>query len=369
MKKRFVKTVCTGLAVIMLAGMLFGCGSGGDTDSETDGGGTNAEGLSGKTLNVGLMPASVGVPVQYAYDQGYFEEEGLDVELFMFQTGAPINEAIAAGQIDVAASGAATIFSLANGNCTLLTELCSSGGMGIYVRPDSPILEEKGELKEHPDMYGSVDTLEGITILGQLGTSSQLNAAKYMEAFGLETDDYTLMHMDAGPAYQAFVAGEGDALATYPPYSFSAQADGMVEICTFEDATGFSILDSVFGRNDVVEERPDDIIAFLKCVMKASEELKDDELRKEYTTQFYADNGREYSEQDMDDEIRARRYMGKEDYEQGDYSFGKCFTDQSEFYVENGQITEDQIPNIYNSLDPSYLNSAIGTDLKPETQN
>ena len=70
----------------------------------------------------------------------------------------------------------------------------------------------------------------------------------------------------------------------------------------------------------------------------------------------------------MADEIAVRKYMGKDDFTDGTYSFGKCFTDQGEFYVENGKITEDQIPNLYSSLDPSYLNKALGIDIKPETK-
>lgn len=352
MKGRMKKIICAGLITVLVAASLAGCGGK----------------KEGEPLKVGIMPASVGVPVQYAYDKGYFEEEGLKVELSIFQTGAPINEAIAAKQIDLAASGAATIFSLASGNCTLLAELCTSGGMGIYVRPDSDILSVQGELTDTPDVYGSAEVLKGKTVLGQLGTSAQLNVSKYMDKFGLTSDDYTMVHMDAGPAFQAFVAGEGDALAAYPPYSFNAQNEGMVQITTFEEATGFSIIDALFGRSEVIKERPEDIEKFVKCVIRADEELKDDALRSEYSMKFFKDNGREYSEQDMADEIAVRKYMGKDDFTDGTYSFGKCFTDQGEFYVENGKITEDQIPNLYSSLDPSYLNKALGIDIKPETK-
>ena len=53
---------------------------------------------SGKApvLRVATMPLTAGVPVQYAADHGFFEEEGLNVQIDYYATGAPINEAIAA---------------------------------------------------------------------------------------------------------------------------------------------------------------------------------------------------------------------------------------------------------------------------------
>lgn len=348
------KTMMALLGITLLVGLLSGCQGNQETTQETI-----------KELKVGIMPSTVGVPVQYAYDNGYFEEAGLDVELTIFQTGAPINEAIAAEQIDLAASGAASIFSLASGTSTLLAEIDTAGGMGIYVRPDSDILNEQGEIEDLPDMYGSAESLSGKTFLGQLGTSTQLNVMRYAEQFGLNSDDYTMVHMDAGPAYQAFVAGEGDALAAYPPYSFYALADGMVEAASFEDSTGFEMYDAIFGRTEIIEANTEAVQKFMDCVMRASEELQDDQLRKEYSMEFFAANGREYTEQDMEDEMKVRRYMGKDEYSASDYVFGKSFADQCDFYIENGQITEDQIPNLYASFNLEYLNQALDLNLEP----
>lgn len=351
----FKKMVSVFLMVVMVGTMAAGCQGKNDSGSKEE---------KSEKLRVGIMPSTVGVPVQYAYDKGYFEEEGLDIEISVFQTGAPVNEAIVAKQIDLAASGAASIFSLASGNCTLLAELDVAGGMGIYVRPDSEILKEKGKIEGLSEMYGSAESLKGKTFLGQLGTSSQLNVIRYAEQFGLEADDYTVVHMDAGPAYQAFIAGEGDALAAYPPYSFYALSEGMVEAATFEDSSGFSMYDAIFGRTEVIDKHPEDIEKFMKCVMKATEEMKDDALRKEYSMEFFAANGREYTEEDMDDEIAVRAYMGKEEFLDSNYVFGKAFADQCDFYVENGKITEDQVPKLYDSLNPEYLNKALDIDLK-----
>jgi ABC-type nitrate/sulfonate/bicarbonate transport system substrate-binding protein len=323
----------------------------------------NGESEKSNKMVVGIMPASVGAPVQYAYEQGYFEEANLNVELKLFPTGAPINEAIAARQIDLAASGAATIFSLANGECTLLAELCSSGGMGIYARSDSPLLSVKGEIKELPEVYGNKKTLEGVKFLGQLGTSAQLNVSKYCSQFGLENGDYTIVHMDPGPAFQAFIAGQGDAIAAFPPYSFDLMDKGAKQVSSFEDATGFSINDALFGRTAYIEKHREDVVKFVACVIRASEELKNDKLRSDFSLKFFGDNGRNYTTESMASEINVRHYLGKVEYEAPSYVFGKCFFDQGEFYVENGKIDPDKVGNIKIACNPAILNDAIGTSL------
>ena len=99
--------------------------------------------LSGEVVRVGMMPSAVGAPVQYAIENGYFEEEGIEVETLIFPNGGAINEAVAAGEMDVCCSGAATVFALANGSNVLLGDVEMSGGMGIWAREGDEIFNTR----------------------------------------------------------------------------------------------------------------------------------------------------------------------------------------------------------------------------------
>ncbi len=117
--KRYLKLVsCVVMSSCLFLGLLPGCGAKQNTDGSMK-------------MRVGTQPSAVGVPVQYALDNGFFKEEGLEVDLQLFPTGAPINEAIAANNIDLAANGLASVFTLANGLCDWIGEGNSAGGMGI----------------------------------------------------------------------------------------------------------------------------------------------------------------------------------------------------------------------------------------------
>ncbi len=102
MRKRVVLSLLFIVAIAMISVNLFASGS-----NESNG---------SVKIRVGTMPNHIGVPIQYAADQGLYKEAGLDVEVILFPTGAPINEALSAGKIDLAGSGMASVFALASGD-------------------------------------------------------------------------------------------------------------------------------------------------------------------------------------------------------------------------------------------------------------
>ena len=358
------------LAVVMLAGCVPGSSSEKPSALPEDSTKTEVPADSqtvGSTepLRVGIMPSAVGAPVQYAQENGYFEEEGLTVETVIFLSCSPINEAIAAEELDVACSGAATIFSLATGQVKLLADVAASGGMGIWVRPDNGIMTVQGEAEGLPDMYGSAETVKGQTFICSLGTASQFNVLRYLEQLGLNETDVEIVHMEFGAGAQAFNAGQGDAIATFAPYSSQVEAEGAVKCCTFEDATGTALYDRIFARNQGVETRRDDLVKFMRAVSRAMEVLgNDEEVRKEFSMRWFAEEGRTYDDATMAQEMIDRPYVTKEVLESDTYIFGEAMIGYGEFNVNIGKLEEDSIENVKNCFDASILEEATEVDVK-----
>lgn len=360
------KAVSLALILSLLVVMLAGCAQPNTPEQgtkpgeeETGEGGEVAKNF-GK-LRVGMMPFGGNVPAQYAYDHGYFTELGLDIEFFQFANGAGINEALAAKQVDVGVSGLAMIFSLASGTCKMLAETNSSGGMGIYVRPDNPVLQHKGEIDGKPEMYGSVETIKGLKVLGQLGTSSQYNVIGWVKQFGLTENDIEMINIDLGTDLTAFQAGEGDAIAASRPYSFKLEAEGYVCAASFEDATDTTLFDVIVARDEVAEKRAEELTLFLKAYFRALEELSaDDELRFTESLSYFKSQGREYSDDDMKNEMRVNKYVTQAFMEEPGYSFGKAMINIGIFYSEGGKIEQSQLPNVEASFDASNLQDALG---------
>lgn len=313
-------------------------------------------------LRVGTMALTMGVPVLYAEEKGYFEEAGLNVSIELFATGAPINEAIAAEQIDIAVSGFASVYSLANANCTWLADVNTTGGMGLFARADSAIAQNTAE----NGLIGDAENLKGMQILEPLGTAVQYMTESYAGKYGLSPSDINQVNMEYGPAYQAFTTGEGDAVAANPPYSYQLAEEGYTMLCSFEDATGVNMCDGCFARNEVVENRSEEVQLFVNCLVKAMDELQDDELRSEYTRKVYDDNAISCTDEALAHEIEDRKYVGSEMMKQDGYVLGEAWVAITDFLVTAEKITEDNAPNVAASINPAYVSEAAGIEVKAQ---
>lgn len=370
MKKKYML-----VALMSMVALVFsGCGSNGAGNSSTSAGTkdvkeTNASvtEVSNEVIRVGTMPNHIGLPIQYALENGLYEKAGLNVEVMLFSTGAPINEALAAEQVDIAGSGMASVFALASGDCLWLGDTVKTvAGLGVYVRPDSPILKEKGLIEGYPNVYGSAETIKGITILGSLGTSDQFNAVSWAQLFGLTGNDFLMLNMDRGPAVQAFKAGEGDAIACGgPPYNYELEEAGFIEVANLTDVSGITVSDGIVARKDFVEKRRVDVKKFLEVTYQVVDMFyADDALRAEFALKFYNENGKDYSKEMIQGEIRDKSYIGRETISNPDYRFGSTMAGMGGFYVTDGKIEADLEENIYSALYPDLLEEIWGIPIK-----
>lgn len=352
------------VSAALLAAALTGCGTGNKVSAENttitadaaaeDASEAKGGGLSGEVLRVGTMPVTLGVPVQYAYDQGYFQDAGLDVEIVLFATGAPVNEAMAAGEIDVAVSGMASVYALATGMYTYIGDgSITLDGEAIYARPDSDIVRSEGSI---PGTKGSAESVKGRSILGPLATTAHFMAIKYVESLGLTADDFTMMSMEYAQAYQAFIMGDGDLLATKPPYTSQLEEAGYVQVCSIADAMGSAMVNANYAQNSVYQERREDLKVFLDCYYRACEELNNDpETRKEFSMKWYEENGITFSDADMEDEMETKIYHTFETLDTEEYPFGLTMESIGEFFTEQGMIEEENLPNIHACIDDTLV--------------
>lgn len=344
---------------------LAGCGgtgrdAGDDTGMSASSGGEE-ERQEVRTIRVGTLPFAGSVPVAYALEQGYFEKAGLDVEQYEFATGAPMNEAFAAGQLDVAVIGLAGVISMSTGNAVCIYETnIASGGNGIFVRKDSPLAS--GEI--------TAESLKGMNFIGQLATSSQLMVIQFLEGYGLTQDDVNFINMDSGADYQAFKSGEGDAVALMTPYAWNAEDDGYVCIYDFAKESDYVVPDVMLATTSYMEKERDTAKRFLQVYLDALEELSADEkLMFTFSGDYYAACGREYSEDYVRRDLETRYLINKENISQEGYVYGHGMWEVAKIFVEAGKIEEDNLHNVTECLDTSLIEEIHGIQIKTEEGN
>lgn len=369
MKKLFALLLAAAMILSMAA-----CGSGtssgnnATTPNETNGEAVATDGtandpaalnLSGKKLVIGTQAKAAGLYVYVAQELGLFEDAGLDVEIVTFASGAPINEAMAAGELDVAVSGMATVYALATGMYTYIGDgTITVNGQAIYARADSDIAKAG---VYSGNIIGSAETVKGCSILGPLSTAAHYNAISYVKAFDLTSDDFSMVSMEYAQAYEAFITGQGDLLATTPPYTSQLAADpNYVKVADLYDVMGAPLVDTISVQNEVAETRGDDLVALLDCLYTAMDILAtDDTLRAEYGMRIYASEGTTYTEDDMASEIANQSYFTWDMLREDVYEFGATMINIGAFFVDQGMIEADDYPNIEASMDHSFIERAI----------
>lgn len=65
---------------------------------------------AGKKIKIGWVFAMANAPIIIAKEKGYFEEQGLDVEIISFTDGPLVHQALSAGDLDMAYIGAPPVY-------------------------------------------------------------------------------------------------------------------------------------------------------------------------------------------------------------------------------------------------------------------
>ncbi len=322
---------------------------------------------SGETLNVGVQSNIISIPTVYAEEQGYYEELGLDVNLIVFPNGSPENEGLAAEQLDVASNGLASVYSMASGLCDWIGESDNgSATLSIYMQPDCDALNYKGEIEGKPEMYGSAESLKGLRVLGPTSTMEQWAAASYFAQFGLEAGvDYEYLNMDRAAAAQAVITGEGDVfVATDVDYANMMEENGFVKVADAYDATDTNFNNGFLVRKDILEDRYDDVVLFLRAMYKAAEDLQDPEIRNEFAYKFYSENGKPATEEDVAYETEIRPFLTGKDMEAEDFRLGSGALQVGDFFASIGTIEEDQVAMIEEAINPGPVMDALGIEVQ-----
>ncbi|MDN5301685.1 MAG: hypothetical protein PWQ60_1199 [Thermoanaerobacteraceae bacterium] len=317
--------------------------------------------LSGRKWKIGGQIRQTSVYLYYARDLGLFEEAGLDVEVVTLANGPALNEALNAGLIDAAANGMAAVYVLPTNNFYYVGDATiNAGGQAMYARTDSDIV--RAGKYGNTNLIGSAETVKGASVLGLAGGPQQYIAYAYAEALGLSSEDIEFVAMDHAQAYEAFITGQGDLLGTTPPYSNILDTDpAYTLVADYTDLAGGPLVDSFIVNKELADKYPDDVIAILECIYEAMDRLvKDPEARAEYSLNLYRnEGGTNYSDEDMQSEIKNVTFWTWETLANPEFSFGNTMKVMGEFLIDQGLIEDDAMPTIEANLNHSFIDKLL----------
>lgn len=207
------------------------------------------------TLNVAYM-ANWGAlwAVATADAKGYFAEEGITLNLTVFEDGPTEIAAMESGNMDVAYIGPGA------------HKLCSTGNAEVF------LLQHLGDGDCIIGLNGvtKLEDLAGKKIGYAAGTSSETILTTALDSVGLTMDDVQALSMDATALTTAALSGSVDAVAAWSPYSLTilAESDNAVDICSNVDFPSLVSPGSWVVNPAWADENADVLVRFIRAMYK-----------------------------------------------------------------------------------------------------
>jgi len=208
-------------------------------------------------LQIGYVFAMANAPVLIASQEGFFKAQGLQVELTPFADGPAIQQAIAAGRIDVAYTGAPPVYQwYAHGLDLRILAKVNYGQAALVARSDGPI-------HNLADLRGSriADTSRGS------GMDVLLRGFVLQDTAKLDPDkDVSLVQMPVGNMNAALAAGVVDAAFEWEPFVSQEVLRGSGRVVfNVNQALPFYPWYVIASTTAVINQRPDDLIKLLRA--------------------------------------------------------------------------------------------------------
>ncbi len=218
-------------------------------------------------VKVGVLKLTSSAPIFVGVEKGFFKEAGIEPELVFFQAAAPIATALAAGQLDVGATGlTAALYNIVLGGEQLW--IVADKGREWPGYPLVAIVVQKelwdAGLRSIADLKGK---RIGVT---QLGSTFHYHIGNILEKEGLALGDVRIVPLQAMPATVEALKGKSvDAIMVPQPFPGATEAQGFGKVLFWAGDLYSWQIAAIFYSKQFAADR-EKAIAFMKGYVKAS---------------------------------------------------------------------------------------------------
>jgi NitT/TauT family transport system substrate-binding protein len=212
-----------------------------------------------------FVPSGSQGPLWLAKERGYYEEEGIDIQLEVGQGSQFAVTEVATGNADFSSAGGANIM-IGIGQGQEVVSVASwvgQGSFGFFVPEDSDI--------------ESIADMDGARLVTAPGTPQAILTPAALEANGVDPSTLEYINVDAAALLQTYASGEGDALVTSIPFGAPLVQAQRPSTELLWSQSGLSVPDYGFvAHRDTVAERPEIVRSFLRATLKGIEDAMED---------------------------------------------------------------------------------------------
>lgn len=213
-------------------------------------------------LRVGINPWPGYAPLFLAADQGFFAEEGVDIELVELSSLADVRRAFERGQTDGMASSLVEVLD-ADRNTDRAPVIAL---MADYSNGADVILAKRD--------ITNVAALKGQRIGLEPSSLNRFILARALAQGGLSMADVEIVSLPQVGLQEAVEAGTVDAVVTYPPVSTNIERTGLFsQMFSSADIPG-EVSDVVSFDRETASRRSADLDAFVRAWGRAVEAIR-----------------------------------------------------------------------------------------------
>lgn len=265
-----------------------------DTETETDTSGETeteapetdgTEAATGDTggdgeltpITVGILPIADLAPLYHAIDQGYFEEEGLDVSMEIGQGGAALVPAVVSGD-----------YQFAFGNYVSLM-LARQNNVGVSIVSNIVDGAEDPDRGTNALMVGADSGIEDVAGLegarfavSTLNNLAEVTIRTTLRNEGVDDSGIDFVELGFPDMNGALEAGEVDAAWQAEPFVTLGENAGLVNVVDPMHATMPSMpIAGMFASDQWLADNPDLADAFVRGLQRGFDDSSDDEAMQE----------------------------------------------------------------------------------------
>jgi NitT/TauT family transport system substrate-binding protein len=256
--------------------VLAGCG-GGAAQSAPD---KNEDGVT--TLKLGILPVADVAPVYLGIEKGFFEKNGIELELQPAAAGAALVASVQSGEVPIGYSNVLSLMQAKERGLDVTTVAQGSLSMEPNKEPQDPrgqniLVSADSDIESVKDLAGKTLAVTGS------GSLMELTARAAIDREGGDSDSVEYLEVESPQMSAALADGQVDAVTVNEPFASVMIAEGARAI-----AHPYTDLDDpasqiavYFSQSKFIDENPELIKSFQTAMEESLTYAQDhlDEVR------------------------------------------------------------------------------------------
>ena len=269
-------------------------------------------------------------PQYIAHSLGYFEEEGLDVEIILTSGADKVTAAVLSGDVQIGFCGSESTIYVYN------------GGQKDYLINFAGLTKKDGSFlvtREKTDNF-SLEDLKGKHIIGgREGGMPAMTLEYALNINGIKSDETNIdTSIDFASMSGAFIGGTGDYVALFEPTASELEKEGYGHIVASIGELGGNVPYTTYNaKKSYIEQNPDVIEGFTRAIQKGLDYVHN------HTSEEIAKNIKDYFPDTSDKDLVqiVQRYKDIDSWYDTTYISENDFKHIQEIVKNAGQLDEN----------------------------